>query len=410
MCVGFAAVSTTLIINGTVNIEENYDDYDIIFTNAILDYNDIYDTNLSDDKKSITFTTKDLKNKGDTSILDYEITNNSSNYDAEVVINCGLKDGNKSQYTSIKNEVYDDATIIYAKNTLVGTIKIQLDKMTTEEVREEYMCTLTFNALERESLGKRLTQFEKDSWKKIVENVQSGNDENYHVGDTKKLRFAQHTNDCGTLDYNSFPFECVSTLDQERDVTVRIANKSKCTNGETSETACGFVIEFADIIENHTMNPSTDNNNWGTSVGGWKDSNLRNYLNTVTYSSLPEDLRKGVSLTKVVSGYGKNGTDTSNFATNDYLYLLSSKEIWGTSKFDTVNSETRQLDYYKNLGVTLTDYSGAIKYNNNSPDYWWLRTPSNEDTASFVNVEQNGGCGRGGSYPALGISPAFRIA
>ena len=31
--------------------------------------------------------------------------------------------------------------------------------------------------------------------------------------------------------------------------TVRISNMSKCTNGETSETACGFVVEFADIIK-----------------------------------------------------------------------------------------------------------------------------------------------------------------
>ena len=30
--------------------------------------------------------------------------------------------------------------------------------------------------------------------------------------------------------------------------TLRIANKTACTSAQTSETACGFVIEFADII------------------------------------------------------------------------------------------------------------------------------------------------------------------
>ncbi len=33
---------------------------------------------------------------------------------------------------------------------------------------------------------------------------------------------------------------------------VRIANMSACTT-ETSETACGFVVEFADIITTHPI-------------------------------------------------------------------------------------------------------------------------------------------------------------
>ena len=409
MSIGFAAISTTLVINGNSPVAENKEDFDIIFTNAILDFKDIYDTNVSEDKKSITFTSKELKSLGDESVLEYEVTNNSSNYDAEVVVNCGLKDGTKSEYTSITNVMDDDTKIVYAKNTGLGTVKIKLNKVSTEEITEEYECKLEFNAIERDTLGYRLTQFQKDSWKRIVENVKSGNTSEYHVGDTKKMRFAEHTNDCGSLDYNSLPFNCVATLDKEREVTVRIANMSECTT-ETSETACGFVIEFADVLENHTMNPSTSANNWGTNVGGWKDSKLRTYLNSVTYNSLPEDLRNGVAKTKVVSGYGKNGVDNANFVTEDYLYLLSSKEVWGTNQKDTVNNETKQLDYYKNLGVTITNYSGAIKQNNGTADYWWLRTASSDANGSFVNVENNGNWSSGGSYPTLGVSPAFRVA
>ena len=36
----------------------------------------------------------------------------------------------------------------------------------------------------------------------------------------------------------------------------------------------------------------------------------------------------------------------SNFEINDKLYLLSAKEVWGTAQDDTVDKETRQLDYY----------------------------------------------------------------
>ena len=36
MAVGFAAISTTLIINGSTKIGENIDDFDVYFSEAIL--------------------------------------------------------------------------------------------------------------------------------------------------------------------------------------------------------------------------------------------------------------------------------------------------------------------------------------------------------------------------------------
>ena len=199
MAIGFAAISTTLIINGNAKVGKNVDDLDIIFMNAIMDYNDIYDTNVSEDKKTIIFTSKDLKGLGDVSVLDYEVTNNSSNYNAEIVVNCGLKDDGSAKYTSIKNELENNAKKVLAKETLNGTLTVNLEKVATEELTEEYICKLEFNAVERDPFGKSLTQFEKDSRKKIVENVQSCNTNDYHVGDIKNLRFAEHTDANGSF-------------------------------------------------------------------------------------------------------------------------------------------------------------------------------------------------------------------
>lgn len=409
MSIGFASVSTTLIIQNIMVVSENKDDFQIIFTNTILDYQDVYDEIVDETKQRIFFTTSDLKKVGDKSVLDYEITNNSLNYDAEVTINCGLKNGLVSEYTSITNVFDNEDGIIFAKNTMNGTLTIKLDKASTNEITEEYTCTLTFDALERESLGVRLTQFQKDSWKTIVKNVKSGNTSKYNVGDTKALKIATHTNTCASLDYNNFPFACQSELELEHDITVRIANKEACTNGETSETACGFVIEFVDIIENYTMSPSTNENNWGTNAGGWKDSILREYLNTTMYNSLPEDLRKGVTLTKVLSGHGNH--ETANIETDDYFYLLSTKEVWGIAKNDTVDVETKQLEYYKNLNVSLTEnYDAVIKQYRGEDYYWWLRSAVSGTLGSFSDVEDDGTYGQGSSYPSLGVSPAFRIA
>ena len=239
MSIGFAAISTTLIINENAKVSENNEDFSVIFTAASIDGNDVYTTAVDETKKTITFTTSELKTLNQTSILTYEVTNNSSNYDAEVSVTCVPKDGTTAKYTSIKNKLDNDATVVKAKETLNGTLTVTLDKVATESVTEEYTCKLEFNAVERDTIGKNIptpVSFESDSWSTIAANVKSGNTSKYNVGDTKEV-------DLGDLGTH----------------TVRISNMSECTNGETSETACGFVVEFADIITYHQFNNTATN-------------------------------------------------------------------------------------------------------------------------------------------------------
>ena len=153
LAVGFAVVSTTLIISGSTKVGENTDDFSVIFTSASLDGTDVYANVISQDKKTITFETSDLKTLNQTSVLNYEVTNNSANYDAEVQVNCKTKENTTAKYTSIKNELEGNATKVLAKETLNGTLTVTLNKTATKEVREEYVCKLTFNAVERDVLG-----------------------------------------------------------------------------------------------------------------------------------------------------------------------------------------------------------------------------------------------------------------
>ena len=233
---------------------------------------------------------------------------------------------------------------------------------------------------------KRENQFEKDSWSTIAANVKSGNTSKYNVGDTKEV-------DLGELGKH----------------TVRIANMSACTNGETSETACGFVVEFADIITKHVMNSKV------TNVGGWKDSEMRTYINRTIYNALPSDLQNVITTTKVISGHGKK-TGETNFETQDKLYLLSGHEVYedGTSNqvstSDTSYNNTKQLDYYKNQGVTTTSYAGAKKQYNGSNPYWWLRSTNSGNAYNFLHVSNYGSWNSDIAARDDGVSPAFRIA
>ncbi len=388
MCIGFAAISTTLIINGSTSVGENTEDFDVTFTKASLDGLDVYANVISQDKKTITFETKELKTLNQTSVLNYEVTNNSANYDAEVQVNCKTKENTTAKYTSIKNKLENDATVVKAKTSLNGTLTVTLNKTATEEVREEYVCELTFNAVERDTLGSNVptsVSFESDSWTTIAANVKAGNTSKYNVGDTKEV-------DLGDLGTH----------------TVRISNMSECTT-ETSETACGFVVEFADIITEHRFNSTA------TNVGGWKDSELRTYVNGTIYNALPSDLKNVISSTKVISGHGKTSGET-NFETQDKLYLLSGHEVYedGTSDqispYDTSYDTTKQLDYYKNKGVTTSSYAGAIKEINGSNDYWLLRSADSSNSRNFLSVWNSGIWNNPNAISSLGVSPAFRIA
>ncbi len=389
MSIGFAAISTTLIINGNAKVSENNEDFSVIFTAASIDGKDVYSTAVDETKKTITFTTSELKTLNQTSILTYEVTNNSSNYDANVSVTCVPKTGTTAKYTSIKNKLENDATVVKAKETLNGTLTVTLDKVATESVTEEYTCKLEFNAAERDTLGKEIPAFQKDSWSTIAANVHAGNTSKYNVGDTKEV-------DLGELGTH----------------TVRISNMSECTNGETSETACGFVVEFADIITTHQFNSTN------TNIGGWKDSEMRTYVNATIYNALPNDLQNVIPTTKVISGHGKTSGET-NFETQDKLYLLSAHEIWEDGEDennrigenDTSYSNTRQLDYYKNQRVTTDSYDRkTIKEYKESDNSWWLRSADSSDASAFLYVIFNGSWDSSWPSDLYGISPAFRIA
>ena len=415
MCIGFAAISTTLIINGNTKVSENTEDFSVIFTSASLDGTDVYANVISEDKKTITFETSELKTLNQTSVLAYEVTNNSANYDAEVQVNCNVKENTTAKYTSITNELENNATVVKAKETLGGTLTVTLNKTATEEVKENYVCTLTFNAVERDSLGEKIPAFANDSWAKIATNVKNGNTSKYNVGDTKKITIASHTNDCSSYTGYGATYVCNSSVEPVKELTVRIANKSECTNGETSETACGFVVEFVDIIDKHNFNKANATSGWGTNVGGWNNSILRTYINDVIYKSLPSDLQGVITSTKVVSSHGSTSGE-GNFETQDKLYLLSGHEVYENgvnnqiSSRDTSYNNTKQLDYYKNQGVTTDDYAGAIKQYNGENSYWWLRSATSHIDRDFLSINDTGSWSNFGSLNTYGISPAFRIA
>ena len=232
--------------------------------------------------------------------------------------------------------------------------------------------------------------FATDSWKTIINAVKNNNIGKYNVGDTKTINMGTY----GTH-------------------TLRIANTStpsECSGTGFSQTACGFVLEFADLITTHPMNDSA------TNTGGWPATTMRTFVNDSIYNALPSDLRNSIMNTTVVSGIGSSDSSGSAtcFKSTDKLYLLAPREIYNNydGTYDTANSLTRTLDYYITQGVTTTNYSGAIKRGENISynQWWWLRNANSQLNYSFSMVYDDGSfINNFGANQSIGVSPAFRI-
>ena len=226
--------------------------------------------------------------------------------------------------------------------------------------------------------------FSTDDWETIIDAIREENDGVYNVGDTKEI-------DLGSYGKH----------------TLRIANKStpsECSGTGFSQTACGFVLEFADIITDHVMNDAR------TNVGGWPATSMRTFVNNDIYNAIPSEIKNAIIDTTVVSGHGSTSGET-NFTSTDKLYLLTPKEIYidFSSSFDTAKDLTRTLDYYKNLGTSTSNYSGAIKKNGTNIDFCWLRVASSRYTDHFYGVNGAGRYSNSTASYTYGVSPAFRL-
>ena len=106
--------------------------------------------------------------------------------------------------------------------------------------------------------------FANDSWETIAKVIKGGQLDAYPVGSEKEVVLSDGTS-----------------------YTVRVANNTtpdQCSKTDFSQTACGFVVEFVDIVEKRAMNSTN------TNVGGWPKTVMRTYANEDFFNKLPLDL------------------------------------------------------------------------------------------------------------------------
>ena len=351
--IGYAYINSDLNINGTAQV--NSANWDVHWANIQVSTGSVSASSPTISNQTTVNYSVTLNTPGDY----YEFTVDAVNGGSiDAMIDTIDSKLNGATITTLPD--YLNYTVTYSDGVPLEQ-NHQLLHNTTEKykVRIEYRTDIELNQLPttNQSLTLQFTvtyrqatdaavavphpvSFADDSWATIVTAVQSGNTGNYNVGDTKTV-------DMGTLGTH----------------TLRIANKStptECSTTGFSQTACGFVLEFADIITRHIMNPYEEGvtTSGNGNIGGWPASGMRTYVNSDIYNALPSELKNGIINTVVVSGHGTK--DSSNFTSTDKLYLLDAKEIYGdsfTNQYNTAKDSERQLDYYSSQNVTTSNYS-----------------------------------------------------
>ena len=292
----------------------------------------------------------------------------------------------KHTYTDLEDGVIFKDDIIKSNENAIYFLWLYLDETTPNDAQRTYFVGNI--DVDGEYIPKvNPVSFATDSLETIVTAVKENNISKYNVGDTKEI-------DMGTYGTH----------------TLRIANTStpsECSETSFSQTACGFVLEFADIITTHKMNDTT------TNVGGWPVTSMRTFVNNDIYNAIPSEIKNAIIDTTVVSGHGYN--DTTNFTSTDKLYLLAPGEVWTDWKTsrrastDTAKDLTRTLDYYTSIGVTTSNYSGAIKKYGTNDYFWWLRAAYSYNTDTFLDANNIGDWSYDDANGTSGVTPAFRL-
>ena len=146
-------------------------------------------------------------------------------------------------------------------------------------------------------------------------------------------------------------------------------------------------------------------NSSNTNEGGWKNSEIRTYVNNDVCNALPSDLQAVIKEVNKVSDNG-NGDKTTLNITKDKLFLLSLEEV-GFISNDVygynVAGQGMKYEYFTD------DNSREKQYLSGELSYWWLCSARTDFTYVFFYVYSDGDWSYGSANSSFSVAPAFCI-
>lgn len=132
-----------------------------------------------------------------------------------------------------------------------------------------------------------------------------------------------------------------------------------------------------------------------TTSGGWRDSDMREWMNGRLLDSLPKEVSSVVvPVVKHTNAVGETTDPASVVATNDWLWLPSYSELGGHMDIDddayddVYNAEGAQYQLFSDLGVRWDKPNEILALE--GVEFWWERTPDPMDGRFFMCVGPEG--------------------
>lgn len=187
-----------------------------------------------------------------------------------------------------------------------------------------------------------------------------------------------------TVKNGKMPFSVGDTITGElkdgREFTVEVA----AINPYEQNTVA---LVFKDIVDYHCMNKERANK------GGWRDSDMRKWLNEEFIELLPDDLREVIKERTIVQKQ-----DGVEIVSTDKLWLPSRTEVCGGDYLTNVGDV--QFDLFK-------DKRNRAKCDSGSSAWWWGRSPYYRNYNYFCSVSTYGGACYRNASSSGGVAPAF---
>ena len=139
-------------------------------------------------------------------------------------------------------------------------------------------------------------------------------------------------------------------------------------------------------------------NRVNTNAGGWRDTEIRPWLNTDFFALLPDDLQEIIVPTKIVQILNGERVETE-----DKIFMLSMTQLFGEGWWTEYEPEDTQLDIFP------TEKSRVKECDDHGTWFYGTRSPLRDSSVSFCVVDYSGSAGNTIAYGNGGVAPGFCI-
>jgi hypothetical protein len=167
-----------------------------------------------------------------------------------------------------------------------------------------------------------------------------------------------------------------------------------------TSTKAGITFEFVDILIAASVINESDINS-----GGWGATAIRTTLNSTDENSTLNNLmsKNNIKIKQVTKAYCAMYNDAALSYSDDYLWFLSSTEVYGSSALSgyasgyTIGTEGTQYKYYAKISAAYDTGNDALKKPSNktgtssSGSGWYLRSVTNNNL-KFCQISGDGLC------------------